>query len=318
MKRFDLEKKGYNKAQVDKHLLFLEQEGSKSKNLKDNLLKQLKTDLEKTREELGIYKSKNQTVSEALLAAVKTGREIENNSKSLYEEEIKRVRVLYDKWEKFLDEMIKQYPKLKNAFDPETILKAFRDSIETTIRDNFRSISKQKEENSESAVIGVRGLINKMNQSARTANLMSGNIDNFRQREAIGEEISTVKRNPKPSEESILEVKLNNEYINETKRIKGSHLKPIAKVNLEENDGYETAVDKYMDEDDKQFEKSAYSKTLLKNANAKKKVKMSASGYPIPSDVNESGFDLKEALSPTEDLSDIMKSFGGLFDEDKN
>ena len=74
-------------------------------------------------------------------------------------------------------------------------------------------------------------------------------------------------------------------------------IKPIANTKISKDENYENLVDKFLSDDDKDFENNAYSKVFL----AKEK---------------NQGFDLKEAVNPTENLEDIMKSFSFYDDKD--
>jgi len=77
---------------------------------------------------------------------------------------------------------------------------------------------------------------------------------------------------------------------------KPSLIKPISNLELDKDEDFETIADKFLDSKGKVD--SEYAKKIANN----KKTDL----YPEP---NESGFDLKEAINPKEDLSEIMKSF---------
>lgn len=72
-----------------------------------------------------------------------------------------------------------------------------------------------------------------------------------------------------------------------------SNIKPIADVEISKNENYDSPVEKFLNEDNGE---ATYTKFLSKN--------LDNSLAP-----NESGFDLKEAVNPTEDLEEIMKAF---------
>lgn len=73
-----------------------------------------------------------------------------------------------------------------------------------------------------------------------------------------------------------------------------SMIKPISSLELGKNEKFETLADKFLTQEDDSSSK--YTNFLSKNNN----------DYPSP---NESGFDLKEAVNPKENLDEIMKSF---------
>ena len=73
-----------------------------------------------------------------------------------------------------------------------------------------------------------------------------------------------------------------------------SNIKPIANVEVENNEDYDSPVEKFLQEDSSD---ATYTNFLSKNPKS--------NGL----EPNESGFDLKEAVNPTEDLEEIMKAF---------
>lgn len=77
---------------------------------------------------------------------------------------------------------------------------------------------------------------------------------------------------------------------------KPSLIKPISNLELKTNENFETIADKFLESTGKID--SVYAQKLA----SKRKDDL----YPTP---NESGFDLKEAINPKQDLSEIMKSF---------
>ena len=76
-------------------------------------------------------------------------------------------------------------------------------------------------------------------------------------------------------------------------------IKPIYENNLQDNE-YENLADKFLSQDD--HEDTAYSNIITSKSRA------------VP-EVNETGFDLKEAVNPKDDLDEIMKAFD-FFNED--
>lgn len=77
---------------------------------------------------------------------------------------------------------------------------------------------------------------------------------------------------------------------------KPSLIKPISTIELKKDESFETIADKFLESTSKID--NVYAERLAKKRND--------DIFPVP---NESGFDLKEAINPKEDLSEIMKSF---------
>lgn len=96
---------------------------------------------------------------------------------------------------------------------------------------------------------------------------------------------ATIERNKLSKD--ILETKTELERLEE----KAPIIKPIYSDEILENERYETLADKFLTEEP---EDTIYAQ------------KFGANSYP---NINESGFDLKEAVNPKDDLEEIMKSF---------
>ena len=94
------------------------------------------------------------------------------------------------------------------------------------------------------------------------------------------------KMKEKKGHEHVKEVRVERNYDFKEKM----KIKPVTEMHLEQDDQYESLVDKFL---------------------ASKPVEEQPKAMPIVS----SGFDLKEAVTPTEDLSEIMKAFD-FFNED--
>ncbi len=76
-------------------------------------------------------------------------------------------------------------------------------------------------------------------------------------------------------------------------RDKGSLIRPVTEMTLEEGDKYDNLVDKFLDSKPSEDE-------------------------PKSLKIQSSGFDLKEAINPKDDLSEIMKAFDFYSNDDKS
>jgi hypothetical protein len=114
------------------------------------------------------------------------------------------------------------------------------------------------------------------------------------------------------SQKSIEEARAKNDLLNEQARLSSSNsklnIKPITNLTLTKEDEYDSLVDKYLTVN------NVESEAFFNNAYAKQLTKKKRKDYPEP---NATGFDLKQALNPTEELSEIMKAFD-FFDNDEN
>ncbi|MDY0143690.1 MAG: DivIVA domain-containing protein [Bacteroidales bacterium] len=310
MQNFNTEKKGYNKDEVQKTIETLVEDYESKLLQQRNRINELKQELIEVKEQLVSYKSQDKNISGALIAAVETAQEIEKNSKNIYELEIKKLRLLYHKWENFLNEMLLNYPDMRENFNPEAILIGFKEAIDRTIEENFTSMRNQKKENNKKAREGIHSLLNKMTQTAMNKQsapkpLKESNNNYYKKSDSIIR-ASNLKK------ETIELTKAKNDLLKEQMRLANtkSNIKPITNLTLSNEDEYDNLVDKYLtvnNVESEEFLNNAYAKQLTKK-------KKKSNNYPEP---NETGFDLKQALNPTEELSEIMKAFD-FFDTDED
>lgn len=283
MEKFETSKNGYDKKQVDDYVFDITNDYENKLSEQKMRIADLKQELSNANNELDAYKKKNSDISDALVVAVQTAKKIEASSKNIYELEIKRVRSLYDKWKGFLDDLMKKYPELRVKYDTNLLLKVFQEDIDNILNQNKKSI-KQKElvalenESLESNALGLRILIDKMNGTNKNIEL-NQNVKQNRQ----------IQRNAKPSDETLAKYKVDLSFEDEEKRLMKDQIKPIMDITKDKDENYENLVDKFLTSDDVDYS-NAYSKILLEKQ-------------------KNDAFDLKEAVTPTENLEDIMKSF---------
>lgn len=264
--KFKEEKHGYNKTEVDFYVSDLEIKLINAQRECDRL----KSQIEEISRGQKDYQEKSQNISVALTAAVEKARQIEESSKNVYKLKIQQINLLYNRWEGFLEEMLKKYPKVETVNNVKQMMNEFRNSIKNTLKDDFK-ISNASKVNSDSDPIRV--LLSRMNEHLK-------NTPSIKEQKT-----ATIERK-----------KLPNDLINkqsELERIeeKAPMIKPIYEKKIRESARYENLVDEFLRDEPVE---DNYAKTLIKEA------------YP---DVNDSGFDLKEAINPKEDLTEIMKAF---------
>lgn len=258
-------------TQMDYEVDRLKLEYDKTLNEQKIRINDLKHELEAKSLELEQYKSKNSDISNALVVAVETAKQIENSSKNVYELEIKRLRNLYNRWEAFLNDLMKTYPKSAEKFDSKRLLDEFSRKIDEIIKQN--SVDTQEES---TQPIGIRNLISKMGGLTVKQPEPSNNVVYIKRADA---------------QPSVQEPEINYDIKKNPSELK---IKPIANMKADKQDKFNSLVDKFF-EDNTETE-NAYSKALIRK--------------------KQSGFDLKEALNPTENLEEIMKDFD--FFDDKN
>lgn len=251
---FSLDKNGYNKSEVDDYIKKLMSSYESKLAAQRERINELDEENEELVEKLKKYTAKESSISNALMVAVDKAKQIEENSKRLYELEIQRLRLLFNKYKEILDDFIEQSPTSEQTSSLRNIIAEFKSSLSDSLNVNLKDKT--------SAYDPMRLLLNKVNTYI-------------------------AKRN----ERELLE------RVGKANKFDGSDLfvphdsatqiKPIVNMNLDKDDKFDNLVDKFLETED-DVEKSALAKRIINET---------------------SGFDLKEAVNPTEDLEDIMKFF---------
>lgn len=250
---FPLDRNGYSKSEVDAYIKNLRTFYESKLAEQRERINELDEENEEILERLKKYTSKESSISNALMVAVDKAKQIEESSKRLYELELQRIRILFNKYKEILDDFIEQSPNSEQTNSLKNIVAEFKTSLSDSLNINLKS---------NSAYDPMRLLLNKVNTYI-------------------------AKRN----EKELLE------RVGKNKKFDGSDLyaqhegttqiKPIVNMNLDKNDKFDNLVDKFLETED-DGEKSALAKRIINET---------------------TGFDLKEAVNPTEDLEDIMKFF---------
>ena len=216
-------------------------------------------------------KEKNESISIALTAAVEKAKQIEKSSNNVYKLKIQQLNLLYSKWEKLLDEIVDKYPQIEQVENVQQLLTKFKDDIKNTLKDDSKLCSITSPVKTDNDTI--RLLLKKLNTYPKD------------------EPIKTVKVERKQLSKDMLTSQTELNRIED----KASLIKPICNTSLNEKttDG-EDLADKFLEDDS--IENNAYANIITSKVGA------------IP-EVNESGFDLKEAINPKDDLDEIMKAF---------
>ncbi len=366
MAKFSIDKKGYNPEEVDEYInnLYLKYE-EKLAEQKDRVIA-LKNEVETLNEKLNGFLGKDEQISRALIYAVEKSEQIENNAKTVYNLEIKRINNLYSRWEELLLEIESKYPDVNKNRYLKSLLNEFKETISDinskSLSFNSKSIKDELRANSDNF---IKNILNRMDYVVNSkpeaivsskpkkstkslidvANLERIKKPSVKAEEPVQEkkvveekriplkkmnfELKTketkVNEEPKkaPLPKKSFELKTSVEQTNnkQAKQKEESTPKSLMAMNsissrlsrLTGNSGVaKGGAEKFLNSDE-DLEINAYSKNFAKKKLEKKNGSpFNYMTYPEP---NESGFDLKEALNPKEDLDEIMKSFD-FFDED--
>ena len=222
---------------------------------------------------------KNRSISIALTAAVEKARQIERSSKNVYKLKIQQLGILYEKWEKLLSIILEKYPQIEEIENVNKLLAEFKDNIKSTLKEDYKLYSITTPVRNDSDTI--KSLLNKLNSYTKNGSTR----------------VVKVERKQLPKDMLTSQTELS--------RIedKAPLIKPIYESDNMSKGEFENLADKFLSEDSEP--NNAYANIITSKVRA------------VP-DVNESGFDLKEAINPKEDLDEIMQAFDFYHGDDNN
>lgn len=274
MVKFDTDKKGYDVTQVDNYIktLTLKYE-EKLAEQKDRVFT-LRNEVNVLKERLEGYQDKDRQISKALIFAVEKADQIENSAKKLYDLEIKRINLLYEKWNTIMGEIERVYGKNK-SLDIAPLIEEFRSGLDSILKQNQKitntNVKTQIKNNSDNY---IKNLLNKMDY------VINGNSEEIEKPRKLVRVEDRVEKEERKS-------------IHEEKPVKLQSISNrLDALNSKLGTKHDNLVDAYLEE--REHDNNAFARKLSR----KKKY-----------EVNESGFDLQEALNPKEDLDEIMKAF---------
>jgi len=272
MKQFATSKNGFNKEEVQKYIQELE---NKLEEKESNII-ELKNKMQKYVDSESIMKEKEENISIALTAAVEKAKQIEKSSRNVYLLKIQELEILYKRWENVLNEMIVKYPNLDEVDNVKKLLNDFKSTLKTNLKEDFKftSISNHIEKSQDP----MKDLINKINSY-------------------LGKHIETKKEpkvKPKIRKQLSMDILNKQTELNKLEE-KATVIKPIYNAKIEKGEKYENLLDKFLTQE--AVPDSAYANIITAKTGV------------VPSDINDSGFDLKEAVNPKDSLETIMKSF---------
>lgn len=107
---FSIERKGYNKAEVDKYIVELRNEYDEKLAEQRSRIFALKNDLVAKEKEIEEYKSKTELISVAILNAVQKADEIQKLAAERYRDEMSALRAFHEKWTAHYNKLLDKYP----------------------------------------------------------------------------------------------------------------------------------------------------------------------------------------------------------------
>lgn len=270
MKDFQSARNGYNKEEVTEYINELEEKIRVDEEKIDNLEKSLAIYKNKEKD----IKEKGENISIALTAAVEKAKQIEKSSKNVYNLKIEELEILYSRWEKVLNEIIKKYPNLDELDNVKQLLVNFKSNLKSNLKEDFKFVNSTS-----------------VSQDGDPMRALLGKMNTYLDKQVTEKkEVKVKTRVRKQLSNDMLQKQSELNKLEE----KSSMIKPIYEARIENGEKYESLLDKFLTED-------AVPDSVYAN-------KLTAKTGIMP-DANESGFDLKEAVNPKESLETIMKSF---------
>ncbi len=133
MENFRRESNGYSTHDVDNFLQKMRREYSEKIRRQNEKMLTMTQEMNDLKYSLEIYKEKEKRVSKALIKAVQKADEITNSSRTVYDLEIKRVQLLYRKWENVLEELRSKFAGLLPGDELENVVGDFQYALTVTL-----------------------------------------------------------------------------------------------------------------------------------------------------------------------------------------
>ena len=103
MVKFDIDKKGYDIEQVENYINVLSNKYEEKLAEQKDRVFTLRNEVNVLNERLKTYQEKDRQISKALIYAVEKADQIESSAHKLYDLEIKRVNILYERWNEIME-----------------------------------------------------------------------------------------------------------------------------------------------------------------------------------------------------------------------
>ena len=253
---FKTEKNGYARQEVDAYIKKLVTDHDKE--VMEYKMKNLELEKKLLEEKPG----KNDEFAITLASALEKAKQIEMSWRNIYKLKIQQLDLLYNRFQSLFTEALEKYPQLENIGNIKNVIDEFKSAVKLAMQEDFNTeITAPVQTDNDT----IRRLLSKMATYGKDQ-----------------DEVRTVKvrrrRNLRDGKKDVFYEEKSN-------------IKPIANVEVENNEDYDSPVEKFLQEDSSD---ATYTNFLSKNPKS--------NGL----EPNES---LKEAVNPTEDLEEIMKAF---------
>lgn len=132
--KFDVVKKGYDRAQVDGYIRTLTEDNDKTVESQKEAIEQLKEDNRKLSEKIDFYDKKKSEILTAFVEAQEAAARLKRKANARFDEEMARLDMFRQKWTAYAKEMIKTLTPLEaEKFDKMS--EKFRRALEIYAKD---------------------------------------------------------------------------------------------------------------------------------------------------------------------------------------
>lgn len=132
--KFDVVKKGYDRAQVDGYIRTLTEDNDKTVESQREAIEQLKEDNRKLSEKIDFYDKKKSEILAAFVEAQEAAARLKRKANARFDEEMARLDMFRQKWTAYAKEMIKTLTPLEaEKFDKMS--EKFRRALEIYAKD---------------------------------------------------------------------------------------------------------------------------------------------------------------------------------------
>ena len=133
MERFKREKDGYAPREVDDFLERMRNEYNEKIRKQNEQMFKMNQEMNDLRYSIEVYKEKERKISKALVKAVQKADEITASARNVYDLEIKRVQLLYKKWENVLNELRSKFAGLLPGEEIDNLVGDFQYALTVTL-----------------------------------------------------------------------------------------------------------------------------------------------------------------------------------------
>lgn len=133
LENFKRERDGYSTHEVDDFLQRMKREYNEKIRRQNEKMFQMNQEMNDLRYSLEVYKEKEKNISKALVKAVQKADEITTSARNVYDLEIKRVQLLYKKWENVLSELRSKFAGLLPGDEIDNLVGDFQYALTVTL-----------------------------------------------------------------------------------------------------------------------------------------------------------------------------------------